>query len=61
MTNEKAARILDPETSLEVYAETEYYGGFNGSQKWKEDVEEACRMGAKALREQDKKSRLGKL
>lgn len=51
MTNEKAARILDPETTLEVYAEAEYYGGFGGSERWEEDVNEACKMGATALRE----------
>ena len=28
MTNEEAAKILDPETTLEAYAEREYYGGF---------------------------------
>ena len=56
MTNEKAARILDSETSLEVYAEAEYYGGFEGSKRWKEAVDEACVMGATALREKDKNS-----
>lgn len=54
MTNEEAAKILDPETSLEAYAEREYYGGFNGSLKWREDVNEACKMGALALRAQEK-------
>jgi hypothetical protein len=54
MTNEKAARILDPKTTLEVYAETEYYSGFDGAKRWKEAVDEACIMGANALREQDK-------
>ena len=53
MTRERAARILDPETSLEAYAESEYYGGFNGYERWKKDVEEACRMGAAALRKED--------
>ena len=41
MTKEQAVRILDPETSLEAYAETEYYGGFAGLKRWKEDVDEA--------------------
>lgn len=52
MTNEEAARILDPKTTLEVYAETEYYSGFDGAKRWKEAVDEACIMGANALREQ---------
>lgn len=52
MTNEEAARILDPKTTLEVYAETEYYSGFDGAKRWKEAVDEACIIGAKALREQ---------
>ena len=51
MTIERAAKILDPKTTLEAYAECEYYAGFNSSQKWKEDVDEACRMSAEALRE----------
>ena len=54
MTNEEAARILDPETSLEVYAEKEYYGGFESEKRWKEAVDKACVMGANALRERDK-------
>ena len=53
MTRERAARILDPETTLEAYAECEYYGGFNGNQHWIDDVNEACRMGAAELRKED--------
>ena len=45
MTNEKAARILDPKTTLKVYSETEYYGGFEGEKRWKEAVDEACIIG----------------
>jgi hypothetical protein len=30
MTNEEAARILDPETRRKALAEIEYYGGFRG-------------------------------
>ena len=50
MTDLQAAKILDPKTTLEAYAEAEYYGGFEGAKRWKEDVEEACIRGAKALR-----------
>ena len=49
MTYEKAKRIIDPKTTLEVYAETEYYRGFNGVKQWKEDVDEACELAATAL------------
>lgn len=53
MTRERAARILDPETSLDAYLENEHYGGAEGYERWKEDVNEACRMGAAALRKED--------
>lgn len=53
MTRERAARILDQETSLDAYAESEYYGEINALEYWKEDVDEACRMGAAALRKED--------
>lgn len=52
MTRERAARILDPETSLDAYIESEYYDGPDGFERWKEDVNEACRMGAAALRKE---------
>ena len=51
MNNELAAQILDPETSLEAYAQCEYYHGFGTEKQWKADVDEACRLGASALRE----------
>ena len=53
MTREEAANILDPETTLEVYAKISYYGGFEGENVWQDAVNEACRMGAAALREMD--------
>ena len=53
MTREEAANILDPETTLEVYAKISYYGGFEGENVWQDAVNEACRMGAAALRELD--------
>ena len=42
---------------LKTYAERSYYGGFNGQEKWKKDVDEACKMGAEALRELDAKEK----
>ena len=53
MTREEAANILDPETTLEAYAKISYYGGFEGENVWQDAVNEACRMGAAALRELD--------
>jgi hypothetical protein len=53
MTREEAARILDPETTLEAYAKISYYGGFEGENVWQDAVNEACRMGAEALRALD--------
>ena len=53
MTRERAARILDPETSLEAYVEGEYPRTTRGDMCWREDVNEACRMGAAALRKED--------
>ena len=50
MTNEEAARILDPETSREALAEIEYYGGFCGMDAVIEASDEACRIAAEALR-----------
>ena len=52
MTYEKAKRIIDPKTTLEAYAETEYYGGFSGSQRWADDFNEACETAAAALDKQ---------
>lgn len=57
MNKEQAAKILDPETTLEAYAESEYYGGFNAAQHWKDDVNEACQMGAAALREKSERDK----
>lgn len=51
MTHEEAARILDPETSLEALCEYEYYGGFRGEAARLEACNEACRVAAKVLRE----------
>ncbi len=53
MTRERAARILDPETSYEAYAEGKYPRTTRGDIRWREDVDEACRMGAAALRKED--------
>lgn len=53
MTREEAARILDPETSLGAFVEYNYYGGFKGEDRWMEAVNEACKMGAEAIRELD--------
>ena len=53
MTREEAARILDPETTLDTYAKISYYGGFEGENVWQDAVNEACRMGAEALRALD--------
>ena len=53
MTREEAARILDPETTLDTYAKISYYGGFEGENVWQDAVNEACRMGAAALRALD--------
>ena len=55
MTREEAAKILDPETTLDAYAKISYYGGFEGESAWQDAVNEACRMGAAALRELDAK------
>lgn len=51
MTDLEAARIIDPATTLEAYAECKYYAGFSGADRWREAVYEACIMGAAALRE----------
>lgn len=53
MTREEAAKILDPETTLDTYAKISYYGGFEGENVWQDAVNEACRMGAEALRALD--------
>ena len=53
MTREEAAKILDPETTLDAYAKISYYGGFEGESTWQDAVNEACRMGAEALRALD--------
>ena len=58
MTREEAANILDPETTLEAYAKISYYGGFEGESAWQDAVNEACRMGADALRGQDAQEKL---
>ena len=53
MTREEAAKILDPETTLDTYAKISYYGGFEGENVWQDAVNEACRMGAEAPRALD--------
>ena len=57
MTREEATKILDPETTLDAYAKISYYGGFEGESAWQDAVNEACRMGAAALRELDAKEK----
>ena len=49
MTREEAARILDPETSMETLAEIEYYAGFSGREAVKKAMHDARVMGAEAL------------
>ena len=51
MTNEEAARILDPETSREALAEIKYYGGFCGMDAVIEAANEAFRIAAEVLRQ----------
>ena len=51
MTNEEAARILDPETSREALAGIECYGGFCGMDAMIEAANEACRIAAEVLRQ----------
>ena len=53
MTREEAAKILDPETTLDTYAKISYSGCFEGENVWQDAVNEACRMGAEALRTLD--------
>lgn len=50
MTNEEAIRILDPATTREALVEIEYHAGFNGQRAVMEAVNEACVMGAEALK-----------
>ena len=50
MTNEEAARILDPETRRKALAEIEYYGGFRGGDAVIEASNEACRIASEVLR-----------
>ena len=57
MTREEAARILDPETSMETLAEIEYYAGFSGREAVKKAMHDARVMGAKALRSERPKGR----
>ena len=53
MTNEEAIKILDPKTTREALYEIEYYAGFNGKRAAMEAVNEACVMGAEALKRQE--------
>lgn len=57
MTLNEAERIINPETSLEAYAECEYYGGFEGSKRWKKAVDEATIIAAQALREKSEREK----
>lgn len=52
MTNEEAARILDPKTTPEALAEIEYYGVFEGEKAKQAAVYDACELAAAALRAQ---------
>ncbi len=52
MTNEEAARILDPKTTIEALAEIEYYAGFSGKSAKLQAVNRACELAAAALRAQ---------
>lgn len=44
MTINEAIRLLNPDTSSEVVAEIEYYGGLRGRDKALEAINEACRL-----------------
>lgn len=50
MTLEEAERILNPETTIGAINEIKYYCGFN-QEKAIAEVEKACEIGAKAIRE----------
>lgn len=52
MTTEEAIRILDPDTTSEALAETEYNGGFRGVEAKVASCDEACRIAVAALRAQ---------
>lgn len=51
MTNNEAARILDPETSFDAMVEIEYKNGFSWPEIMPKIIKEARKMGADALRE----------
>lgn len=51
MSIEQAVAILNPETSREVLAAYEYYGGFHGKEAITAACEEACRIAVKIMRE----------
>lgn len=50
MTNEEAARLLDPETNLAAMEELQYYHGFAWQEILVKALREAKKMGADALR-----------
>nr|DAW63713.1 MAG TPA: hypothetical protein [Caudoviricetes sp.] len=52
MTYTEAKRILHPDTTREAIAEIEFLGGFNGEEKSREAVDEACIMACEALDKQ---------
>lgn len=54
MTREQAAAILHPETSLKVYIDLNKEIDVDPSCEWGQMVNEACIMGAEALRMLDK-------
>lgn len=51
MSIEQAIAILNPETSREVLAAYDYYGGFRGKEAVTAAREEACRIAVKIMRE----------
>lgn len=51
MREQEAIAILNPETRIAKLAEIEYYAGFAGIEAREKAVEEACRIGCKALTE----------
>lgn len=57
INREEAIRILDPKTTREALVEIEYRAGFNGQRAVMEAVNEACMMGAEALRNERPKGR----
>lgn len=50
MTNEQAAKILDPDSSKDALAAISYYAGFGGEEAELAVIRDACRLAVIALR-----------